>query len=148
VLRCPLAPTANGQQHSTSCFVCNPQCNGLVQGGALAPETGGLARARSLPLSPGRSASPLWALSTYVRAAPRTPSTCVPAHTFGCAQEPPLSSRWPLLIGTGYNCRVVRFGRAQSCRSWANRNMGSASGARFCAACSAGRGPWRGWAWT
>ena len=24
---------------------------------------------------------------------------------FGCAQEPPLSSRWPLLIGTGYNCR-------------------------------------------
>ena len=24
---------------------------------------------------------------------------------FGRAQEPPLSSRWPLLIGTGYNCR-------------------------------------------
>jgi hypothetical protein len=24
---------------------------------------------------------------------------------FGCAQEPPLSSRWYLLIGTGYNCR-------------------------------------------
>jgi hypothetical protein len=24
---------------------------------------------------------------------------------FGCAQEPPLSSRWSLLIGTGYNCR-------------------------------------------
>jgi hypothetical protein len=23
----------------------------------------------------------------------------------GRAQEPPLSSRWPLLVGTGYNCR-------------------------------------------
>jgi hypothetical protein len=27
------------------------------------------------------------------------------ATVFGRAQEPPLSSRWPLLIGTGYNCR-------------------------------------------
>jgi hypothetical protein len=58
VLRCPLASTANGQQHSSSCFVCNSQYHGPVQGGALAPAAGGLARARSLPLPPGHSAPP------------------------------------------------------------------------------------------
>jgi hypothetical protein len=41
-LLCPLTHAINGQQHSSSsCFVCNSQCHGLVQGGALAPATGG-----------------------------------------------------------------------------------------------------------
>jgi hypothetical protein len=65
VLRCPLTCAVNGQQHSTSCFVCNPQYHGLVQGGAHAPAaTGGAARARPLPppLPPRHSAPPpLWA---------------------------------------------------------------------------------------
>jgi hypothetical protein len=37
------------------CFVCNSQYHGLVEGGAPAPATGGLARARLLPLSPPRA---------------------------------------------------------------------------------------------
>jgi hypothetical protein len=41
VLRCPLAHAANGQQHSSSCFVCDSQHHGLVQGGALAPALAG-----------------------------------------------------------------------------------------------------------
>ena len=59
VLRCPLTCAVNGQQHSSSCFVCNSQYHGLVQGGAPAPAISGLARARPLPLPPGHSASPL-----------------------------------------------------------------------------------------
>jgi hypothetical protein len=53
VFRCPLTCAVNGQQHSSSCFVCNSQCHGLVQGGAPAPATSGLARARLLPPPPG-----------------------------------------------------------------------------------------------
>jgi hypothetical protein len=55
VLRCPLTYVVNGQQHSSSCFVCNSQYHGLVQGGAPAPATGGPVRARLLPLPPGHS---------------------------------------------------------------------------------------------
>jgi hypothetical protein len=66
-LRCPLTPSANGQQqqHSSSYFVCNPQYHGLVQGGALAPATGRLARARCMHLFLHSSLwAPLPALST------------------------------------------------------------------------------------
>jgi hypothetical protein len=46
LLRCPFTHTANGQQHSSCCFVCHSQYHGLVQGGAPAPApaTGGPAR--------------------------------------------------------------------------------------------------------
>jgi hypothetical protein len=58
VLRYPLTCAVNGQQHSSSCFVCTSQYHGLVQGGAPAPATSGLARARLLPLPPGIWAFP------------------------------------------------------------------------------------------
>ena len=51
MLRCPLTYAANGQQHSSSYCVCNPQHHGVVQGGALASATGGPVSARYLPLS-------------------------------------------------------------------------------------------------
>jgi hypothetical protein len=72
VLRCPLTTAVNGQRHSSSCFVYNSQYHGLVQGDALAPATGGPARARSLPPPPPAfSIPPLWALSTKeIRVAP------------------------------------------------------------------------------
>jgi hypothetical protein len=44
---------------------------------------------------PPRGASAVWRME---QGGPWPP-------VFGRAQEPPLSSRWPLLIGTGYNCR-------------------------------------------
>jgi hypothetical protein len=52
VLRCPLTHAVNGQQHSGSYFVCNSQYHGLVQGGALAPATGGSRMRGLLPASP------------------------------------------------------------------------------------------------
>jgi hypothetical protein len=61
---------------------------------------------------------------------------------------------YSLLIGTLARgiIAVARFGRAQSCRaSWANWNMGFASGARFCVLCclQCWAGPWWEWAcWT
>jgi hypothetical protein len=61
VVRCPLAHSVNGQHHSSSCFVCNSQYHGLVlvQGGALAPTTGGTCLQGPLPASLGLS-SPFW----------------------------------------------------------------------------------------
>jgi hypothetical protein len=46
-----VAYTVNGQQHSSSYFVCNSQYHGLVQGGALAPATGGSRMWGPLPAS-------------------------------------------------------------------------------------------------
>jgi hypothetical protein len=51
VLRCPLTYSVNGQHHSSSYFVCNSQYHGLVQGGALAPATGGSCLQGLLPAS-------------------------------------------------------------------------------------------------
>jgi hypothetical protein len=76
VLRCPLTCAVNGQQHSSSCFVCNSQYHGLVQGGAApAPATSGLALARARarllpPPPPGHSAFPPFPGTKEMRIAP------------------------------------------------------------------------------
>jgi hypothetical protein len=53
VLRCPLTCAVNGQQHSSSCFVCNSQYHGLVQKARLRRQPAGSHEPASCPSPSG-----------------------------------------------------------------------------------------------
>jgi hypothetical protein len=77
VLRCPLTYSVNGQQHSSSYFVCSSQHHGLVQGGAPAPATGGACLQGPLPASlPTSCIPPLGSSTKEMRIAPVAGATC------------------------------------------------------------------------
>jgi hypothetical protein len=92
----------NGQHHSSSYFVCNYQCHGLVQEGALAPATSGPAWVPPSPLP----ASPLCS-TKEMRIAPVIEGTAIPQVT-----------------GVVRGSRSGPAPRGRACVHWGHRSSG------------------------